>query len=228
MSSEESGYRAEEVAQFYLRLNGFLLIPGYILHRDWPDKAGTFHPGERAEIDFVGVRFPYSTEVSQRRPEDMLDDNSLVSLAEDGRILFILVEVKKGICSINGPLRRERREHANIDRIVRRLGFVKETGIKAMADTMYERMRWEGSREVLQFVAIGAKQNQGLQDDYPEICQITWKEMAGFLWQRFSMFGDIKRFDRPEFAKRFAGYFHEECGVTEVESVIHGYINGTA
>ena len=53
---KERGDRAEEVAEWYLRLNGFFLIPGFIVH---PDKRRNT---PRTEADFLGIRLKYSSE----------------------------------------------------------------------------------------------------------------------------------------------------------------------
>jgi len=50
------GERAEQVANWYFRLNGFLSIPGFIVHPDIQ------RPYPRTEADLIAVRFPYSKE----------------------------------------------------------------------------------------------------------------------------------------------------------------------
>jgi hypothetical protein len=53
-SDRGRGDRAEDVAHWYFRLNGFLSIPGFVVHpdvsRDYP----------LTEADLIGVRFSHS------------------------------------------------------------------------------------------------------------------------------------------------------------------------
>jgi hypothetical protein len=53
---DRRGERAEDIASWYFRLNGFLSIPGFVIH---PDECRR-HP--RTEADLMGGRFPHSTE----------------------------------------------------------------------------------------------------------------------------------------------------------------------
>jgi len=63
--SDQRGRRAEDVASWYFRLNGFLTIPGFVVH---PDQRRRF---PRTEADLLGVRFPFSREwISTRQMED--------------------------------------------------------------------------------------------------------------------------------------------------------------
>ena len=89
------GERAEHVASWYFRLNGFLSIPGFIVH---PDKR---RRNPLTEADLIAVRFPLSREVIDGK--SMKDDERLVELAKKQQILFLLVEVKLNVCNINGP-----------------------------------------------------------------------------------------------------------------------------
>ena len=54
---KEKGNRAEEVAQWYFRLNGFMSIPGFVVHPDQPRNFA------RTDADLLGVRFPFSSEI---------------------------------------------------------------------------------------------------------------------------------------------------------------------
>ncbi len=89
------GERAEHVSNWYFRLNGFLSIPGFVIHPDHPSR----YP--RTEADLIGVRFPNSTEVLDG--VSMMDDPKLSGLCKLTKTLFVLVEVKTELCSINGP-----------------------------------------------------------------------------------------------------------------------------
>lgn len=89
------GNNAENVAGRYFRLNGFLSMPGFVIH---PDVVRTYPV---TEADLIGVRFPFSCEVIAGRP--MIDDRILTQLVSPAQTFFLLMEVKTDLCNINGP-----------------------------------------------------------------------------------------------------------------------------
>jgi hypothetical protein len=81
---QERGRRAEEVANWYFRLNGFLSIPGFILH---PDRVQRY---PETEADLIAVRFPYSAEILGGR--SMIDVEILLQIdMTKTRVVFVLV-----------------------------------------------------------------------------------------------------------------------------------------
>lgn len=92
---QDKGDRAEKVASWYFRLNGFLSIPGYVVHPDEPSR------NPRTEADLMAVRFPHSVERIGRG--NMPDDQLIEGIGEGSQVVFILVEVKAGRCNVNGP-----------------------------------------------------------------------------------------------------------------------------
>ena len=60
------GRRAEDVASWYFRLNGFLSLPSFVVHLD-QDEAEISNDGapryQRTEADLIGVRFVDSKEI---------------------------------------------------------------------------------------------------------------------------------------------------------------------
>jgi len=170
--------RTEDVASWYFRLNGFLSIPGFIVHPDVVRR----HP--MTEADLIAVRFPHSTEVIANR--HMTDDTRLTALATSSQVLFLLVEVKTDLCRINGPWSDE--EAGNMQRVVRRLGFSDERAIQGIAAAMYKDLRWEDDKYVLQYTTIGKRKNDGLQRQYPRLVQVIWPEISDFLFKRFKAF----------------------------------------
>src|SRR2546421_2682459 len=63
--SETVEIKSEQLAYWYLRLNGFLSIPNFVVH---PDEGRR----QRTDVDLLAVRFPYRSE-NLRRP--MRDDS---------------------------------------------------------------------------------------------------------------------------------------------------------
>lgn len=172
------GERAEQVASWYFRLNGFLSIPGYVVHPDTPRRF------PRTEADLMAVRFPRSVEKINQIP--MRDDRCITELTNPSQTLFVLIEVKSDLCRINGPWSRE--EEGNMQRAIGRLGFADDAELDAIAEEMYRSLRWESNDYVLQYVAVGKRRNDGLANRYPALVQITWKDIGKFLYRRFKEF----------------------------------------
>jgi hypothetical protein len=172
------GERAEHVASWYFRLNGFLSIPGFIVH---PDQQRRY---PLTEADLIAVRFPNSAEWIDGC--SMVDDSLLTALSSPTKLLFLLVEVKYDLCNINGPW--SDRSAGNMQRVIRRLGFAGPDQVDDIADAMYSHLRWEGHSEVLQYVSVGKRANEGRQRRYPQLKQIVWDQIADFLFDRFHQF----------------------------------------
>jgi hypothetical protein len=198
---DRSGDWAEQVARWYFRLNGFLSIPGFVVH---PDKVRR-HP--RTEADLLGVRFPHSAEIIASCP---MEDDSWVQ--KTSRILFIITEVKTEGCNVNGPWSRQ--EEGNMERAIRRLGFAPEDQVAGIAQAMYEHLRWEGPSHVLQYIAMGRRPSHDLARRYPRLRQIMWEQISDFLFRRFSDFpqklrsGGRVHDQWPDFGKKYGTWFH--------------------
>lgn len=228
-SPQKRGKRAENVASWYFRLNGFLSIPSFILHPDQVQR----HP--LTEADLIAVRFPYSAEVLDDRSMD--DDRMLLKIDETrSRIVFILVEVKVDTCNINGPWSDQSR--GNMQRVIRRLGFVDEAGIDGVASGMYKFLRWENDKFVLQYVAVGSRRNNELQNRYAQLVQITFDDISDFLLGRFRNFpqklptGSVYT-QWPKFGRYYGSKIREILNESTQDpeqrsrNIITGYIDGT-
>lgn len=206
-SSDQRGRRAEDIASWYFRLNGFLTIAGFVVH---PDQRRRF---PRTEADLLGVRFPHSREWISSRQMD--DDPLLMRIDETcRRTVFVLVEAKTDLCNINGPW--SDRQSENMQRVVRRLGFADESLVGSIAAQMYDSARWENDQYVLQYVCVGARKNDGRQRQFPDLRQIDWNEMADFFWSRFGAFppklpdGGSVHAQWPDFGRKYGTWFAGE------------------
>lgn len=189
------GQRAEEVAAWYFRLNGFLSLSGFVVHLD-QDKAEIGKDGipkyQRTEADFIGVRFIESKEIIYAFGNKwvMIDDPKLTNLCQISytkQALFVLVEVKAGLCEMNGPWTN--RSKKNMQRIIRRLGFAtSEEQVEIIADKMYTTGRYEDEFYVLQYICIGGEKNLAISYRYRSVVQIDWDEIGNFLIERFKSF----------------------------------------
>lgn len=215
------GERAEHVASWYFRLNGFLSIPGFVVH---PDVVQRY---PRTEADLLAVRLPYSSELVGGQL--MVDDARLVALAALSRPLFLMIEVKTNLCNINGPWSRA--EDGNMQRVIRRLGFATEAEIEAVAADMYQHLRCERESFVVQYATIGRRANPGQQRRYPSLLQVTWDDISDFLFQRFQQFpqklppkGRKVHEQWPDFGRFYGRQFSRLESQVRSRAVVWNYI----
>ena len=197
------GQRSEEVTQWYFRLNGVFLIPGFIVHPDVPQK----YP--RTEADLLGIRLKNSSEGVWRpnrnshfRKEanrtSMKDDSIILDASKNGTVkkhLVCMIEVKTGECNINGPWSDKIETHgnngeSNMQRALARVGFGNHTEITLAARDMYEHLRHEGENNefIVQYFAVGRTVSNELRVKYPKLIQITFDQIGSFLQSRFKDF----------------------------------------
>ncbi len=193
--SERQGRSAEEVANWYFRLNGFLQIPAFVLHSDMPRQAIT-------DADLLGVRFPYSRETL--RGIGMADDRWIIAAMRPGQTLFVIAEVKTGTCKVNGPWADC--DRGGMEKVIRRIGFAPEDMTAEIAKSLYDTLHWQNDDFLVQYVAIGKAPNHDLRTRFPKLKQLIWSEIAGFLFERFRDFGQLKGSHPqwPQFGRQFA------------------------
>ena len=188
------GRRAEEIAEWYFRLNGFLLIPGFIVH---PDRR---RRRPKTEADLLGVRLKYSAEGffknshggDRSRPgsfEAMKDHDLLVKPGNDGTVSkhqIAMVEVKASLASINGPW-TDRAEN-NMSRALQRVGFGNRDEIDRASQEMYDKLRYVGPSFIVQYYSVCSVKSPELSQQYSSLVQVTFDEIADFLHDRFKKF----------------------------------------
>lgn len=205
--SDSHGARAEQIAEWFFRLNGFLGIPSFVVHPDIRQRYA------RTEADFIGVRFGCSTEWIRGRA--MADFDPLLACAidlEQPIPLFIIAEVTLRDCKINGPI--SNRSDGNVQRVLARLGAVPSSELDDAADAIYSTGRWENDYGAIQLVAVGRARSASLPE---RLLQITWKEIADFLYRRFGefpeklpTFGNPVHVQWPDFGRAFGEWFELE------------------
>lgn len=197
-NSEGQGRRAEEVAAWYFRLNGFLQIPAFVLHSDKERQAIT-------DADVLGVRFPHSGEAM--REIGMTDDRWIVTATRSEQILFTIVEVKKPTCAVNKRWRDKK--GGAMEKVIKRIGFAPEDLIPQIAKSLYDTLQWQNDKFLVQYVAVGKKPNHNLAERFPKLKQLSWSEIAEFIFERFRTFGHLKgsHAQWPCFAQLFARAF---------------------
>lgn len=110
----------EEMAYWYLRLNGFFLIQNFVIHR-------TNKVVYSSDIDLLAVRFPHVFEEIGGQEDDW--DNILRSYFDVNKITGIICEVKTGSFKELSLFKKEKIEYA-----INRFGFAPD--IASYAETL--------------------------------------------------------------------------------------------
>jgi len=84
----EQPIRAEELAYWYLRLNGCFTIPNFVVHPD----SGT---NQKTDIDVLAARFPFRGGELPGMKDDEFFERCRA------QTLILLTEVKTSRCSLN-------------------------------------------------------------------------------------------------------------------------------
>ncbi len=181
----------EQVAYWYLRLNGFLLLENFILH-------DVRNGGQRTDADLLGARFRHRREFSFDRAEPMEDDTERLRLSERFDDV-VMVEVKTNQpCTLNGPWTDPDRQ--NLHRVLAAIGCISQDQVSNVAGRLYaEGVVVHGDRRI-RLIAVGRDHNAELQAKYSDVVQLTWDDVLTFIWRRLTTFRrqkrDVSQWDR--------------------------------
>lgn len=177
---ENGRYRvsSEALGYWFLRLNGFLTIPNFVVHPDAGNQQGT-------DVDVLGVRFPYRRENRQR---PMRDSGHFLHRE---KAFVALAEIKTGVCRLNGPWTEPGRE--NMQRVLSALGMLAPHEIDFAAQEIYEEGYFENQLYYITMVCFGTARRDEITEQYPSVPQILWPEVKAFIWDRFSRYRSLKR-----------------------------------
>jgi hypothetical protein len=195
----------ERVAYWYFRLNGFLQIENFVLH---PAGGGS----QRTDADLLAVRFPDRKELLFDHAEPMQDDITGLSLSPD-RIDVVIAEIKTNQpCSLNRPWTSQERQ--NVHRILAAIGCLHGDDIPEAAASIYEAGAFHTRFLRIRLVAIGRNRTSALAHRYKHVIQLTWREIAEFIWRRFDSYrnqkADVQQWDHVgKRLKRMANSWRE-------------------
>jgi hypothetical protein len=168
--------RSERLAFWFLRLNGFLTIPNFIVHPEGPREDGAYP--QQTDVDVLGVRFPFRAE-NRRRP---MPDHEFF-LAEQ-RPLVVLSEVKTERCALNGPWTNP--DLQNLQKVLAAGGFRPVEQVNDIAAALYRTGVWEDDSLVIRILCFGRRPNGALRRAFPQVPQFTWGEdVLPFIYRRF-------------------------------------------
>jgi hypothetical protein len=165
----------EKVAYWYFRLNGFLQIENFVVH---PGRKGS----QRTDADLLAVRFPYRAEFLLDHPEPMRDDEGTLHLSTK-LIDVVIAEVKTNDpCTLNGPWTKS--ESQNVNRVLAAIGCVPHSLIEDAAVAIYRHGGFAHDTLHIRLIAVGRVENPELAEHFPQVVQVTWRQILGFIWHR--------------------------------------------
>lgn len=167
----------ENLAYWYLRLNGFLTITNFVVH---PDRGRD----QRTDVDVLGIRFPYREELVE---DTVIDDPAIAPNL--GKPYLILAEVTAGRCKLNGPWTRE--SDGNMQRVLRAVGVVPLNQIEQVARKLYKQGVADESQIRVSLACLGRERDPALR--LGAVPQIIWAEVLSFISDRFKRYRKIKR-----------------------------------
>ena len=203
--------KAEELVNWYLRLNGFLTIPNFILH---PSRPGP----QRTDADILGVRFPF-----RREFENSDCDDRKLGYSSTEPSLFI-VEVKTSEIDLNEPWQNP--EKANINKVLNDLGFFEsDEQTASVAEALYNAGQHEGERHYCSLLFIGNVDTNRIPEQYSSVPKILWKDIIEFIHGRFRRFVRIKaNHDQwDEFGKKIYEFTEAHESLPEFEAKVREY-----
>jgi len=169
---------SEELAYWFLRLNGFLTTINFVVH---PDRGRE----QRTDVDILGCRFPYRRELF----DDPMVDFELFTRIRD-KVLVVIAEVKRGTCRLNGPWTQSERE--NMQRVLLAVGAFHENEVDSIAHYLYRDGCFESQNVRITLLCIGSQENREIRQTHPEVPQITWNEILAFIYFRFRSYRQQK------------------------------------
>ena len=175
------------LAYWYFRLNGFMTIMNFVVHRD----RG---PGQETDADVLGVRFPHRAEGP---PEDpMADDEHLLRVyskrtAASKRPYVIIAEVTKQRCKLNGPWTN--RGRGNMQRVLAAIGAIEEAEREQAATALYGPGVYENKDIYMSLCCLGNRESGHIASGRPDVPQIVWGHVATFIYRRFDTHFETKR-----------------------------------
>ena len=170
--------KTDDLANWYLRLNGFLTIPNFILH---PSRPGS----QRTEADVIGVRFPFRREFEG---QDFDDAKLQCSLNKPS---IFLVEVKTRVHKLNEAWKNSNK--ANINKVLADLGFFESDDcIASVAQNLYNFGRSDNKSFYCSLLFIGNVDAARVPTEYSSVPRILWEEIIAFIHKRFRTYFGIK------------------------------------
>lgn len=196
----------ETLANWYLRLNGFFLLPNFVLHH-LPSEAEDDR--FNADIDLLAIRTPYTYEEIGGKSCDQ-DCELLGELIHPQLLTGVIVEVKTSLRA--NPVQRLSR----LERGVQRLGLLPHEWSPEVADALMPNgqsasvVKTETAIIGTLLICSSNLRNRNLRK-YSHV--ITLEECESFIIERFGAYADQKRSGRLFFSNDLIQYLASRAGM---------------
>ncbi|MEX2121601.1 MAG: hypothetical protein WD847_18585 [Pirellulales bacterium] len=201
----------ESLAYWYFRLNGFFVLPNFVLHHPNPLRK------ETADVDLLAVRFPHVFEKIGGQLSDW--DNARFAqwgVDHDRQIVCVLCEVKTGYYAKEAVRRSfdpDRMEYA-----VRRIGVLPKGAAAHVCEQLArESVVHRGNHSFVKVLMARAnRQRSNLSQGRlatASYCTIDLEEAIGFIRQRMERYRPEKMRGRMFFPSELIQYLAWEAGV---------------
>jgi hypothetical protein len=208
----------ETLAYWYFRLNGFLPLANFVLHR--------FDAASNADSDLLAVRFPHVYELIGGQENDW--DNARFNdwgLEHSSRIVCLIVEVKTGgyyAEDINSAF-----SAARLDYALQRLGALKPNGCRTIARALeneaIQTMDRGAAKYTFAKVLMSSQDRErGSMHRMKPCCHIELRAAADFIRERMHRYKGDKEPARLFFPNDLIQYFAWEAklDVAEPPSIV--------
>jgi hypothetical protein len=173
---------ADDLATWFLRLNGCLTMVNFVLHP--PTRRG----GARGEFDILGVRFPHRREMYA--PGAEIEDHPW--LHSDGRIDLLIAETTLSSCKLNGPWTQE---NGRLKYVLRAIGTFQPEILDVVAGDLFHDRSYERNELYrVRVLTFGREEDAALG---PNVLQFTWAHVLAFIYDRFDAHRSAKRDHEP-------------------------------
>ncbi len=170
--------KPEDLAHWYLRLNGFFTITNFVVH---PTRRGS----QLTDGDIVGIRFPYRAEF----PDGPGADEGIFKRLQD-HPYFLIAEVKRGVCELNTSWRENHQEKGSaLLALVQDLGPFPSSKITAVTSALLQDGCYSDEHLFASLFFVGTRFAPSLPPNAPKR---TWADLLAFIFARFGEHRRIK------------------------------------
>lgn len=163
----------------YLRLNGYFTVPNFIVHAaDDPGRIMADHVGNYTETDIIGVRMPYSREMTGRLH---IANHELLIDGPDGKIDVVVAEVKSGKDNRPNPVWRGANAKRAACYIARFVGLHGDDETHVVGDALATTFRYENDRSRFRYIVFAVGPNAHYQKK--GVSYITFEQAISFIVQ---------------------------------------------
>lgn len=211
----------ETIAYWYFRLNGFLLLTNFVVHRqrDLEDAVNDHRQRERrdADIDLLAVRFPHAFESIGGQPDDW-DNERFVrwQLKHLDNTVCVICEVKAG--SYAGVEVAKSFSNPRLDMALQRIGVLsRNMYANVLPDLRKNGIAWHGEFTFAK-VLVADSDKCTSRARMPVCHQLELKDAVKFIRRRLRKYSDPKKATKMRFGDHLMQFLASEAGISVVDS----------